>query len=84
MEVILTAVRWYASYPLSATYVMQLLAERPIEVSARTVLNGVQTFGPQLAKALSNYRRRVGRRWYGDEGFCCRGGQKRYLYRAID
>src|SRR6185503_12366626 len=55
-EVILTAVRWYASYPLSATHVMQLLAERHIDVSARTVLNWVQTFGPQSAKTLYPYR----------------------------
>jgi hypothetical protein len=38
-DVILTAVRWYAGYPLSATHVMQLLAERHSDVSARTVLN---------------------------------------------
>jgi len=82
--VIFTAVRWYASYLLSATHVMQLLAERHIDVSARTVLNWVQTFGPQLAKALYNYRRRVGRQWYVDEVFCFRGRQKRYLYRAVD
>src|SRR5215813_12957251 len=31
---------------------MQLLAERHIDVSARTVLNWVQTFGPRLAKVL--------------------------------
>jgi transposase-like protein len=83
-DVILTAVRWYASYPLSATHVMQLLAERYIDVSARTVLTWVQTFGPQLAKTLYPYRRRWGRRWYVDEVFCFRGTQKRYLYRAID
>jgi transposase-like protein len=83
-DVILTAVRWYASYPLSATHVMQLLAERHIDVSARTVLNWVQTFGPQLAKALHNHRRRWGRRWYVDEVFCFRGKQKYYLYRAVD
>jgi len=83
-DVILTAVRWYASYPLSATHVMQLLAERHIDVSARTVLNWVQTFGPQLAKALFHHRRRLGRRWYVDEVFCFRGKEKRYLYRAID
>src|SRR5262245_14509128 len=82
-EVILTAVRWYASYPLSATHVMQLLAERHIDISERTVLNWMQTFGPQLAKALQGYRRRLGRRWYVDEVFCFRGQQKRYLYRAI-
>jgi len=54
-DVILTAVRWYASYPLSATHVMQLLAERHIGVSARTLLNWGQPFGPQLAKAVSHY-----------------------------
>src|SRR5262245_32755080 len=84
VDVILTAVRWYASYPLSATHVMQLLAERHIDVSTRTVLNWVQTFGPQLTKVLHGYRRRLGRRWYVDEVFCFRGKQKRYLYRAID
>jgi transposase-like protein len=83
-DVILTAVRWYASYPLSATHVMQLLAERHIDVSARMVLKWVQTFGPQLAKALHPYRRQWGRRWYVDEVFCFRGGHKRYLYRAVD
>jgi transposase-like protein len=41
---------------------MQLLAECHIDVAARTVLKWVQTFGPQLAKALHPYRRRVGRR----------------------
>ena len=83
-DVILTAVRWYASSPLSATQVMQLLAERDIDVAARTVLKWVQTFGPQLAKAVHSHRRRLGRRWYVDEVFCFRGGQKRYLYRAVD
>ena len=38
-DVILTAVRWYASYPLSVTHVMPLLTECHIEVSARVVVN---------------------------------------------
>ncbi|MBI3302557.1 MAG: IS6 family transposase [Deltaproteobacteria bacterium] len=83
-DVILTAVRWYCSYPLSANHVMQLLAEPHIDVSARTVLTWVQTFGPRLAAAARPYRRHLGRRWWVDEVFCCHGQQKRYLYRAID
>jgi putative transposase len=63
---------------------MQLLAERHIDVSARTVLHWVQTFGPQLASVLRYHRRRVGRRWYVDEVFCFRSKHKRYLYRAVD
>jgi len=50
-EVIVTAVRWYLSYPLSARQVTELLGERGTDVSARTVLTWTQTFGPQLAGA---------------------------------
>jgi len=77
------AVRWYCSLPLSAAQVVRLLAERNIDISARTVLNWVQTFGPQLATALRKHRRRVGRQWTVDEVFCFRGKQKLYLYRAV-
>jgi transposase, IS6 family len=82
--VIVTAVRWYLSYPLSARQVTELLAERGIDVSARTVLTWTQTFGPQLATAAQRHRRRLGRRWYVDEVFLFHGAAKRYLYRAVD
>jgi putative transposase len=78
------AVRWYGSLPLSAAQVVRLLAERHIDVTARTVLNWVQMFGPQLAGALRTHRRRVGHTWTVDEVFCFRGQQKLYLYRASD
>ena len=78
------AVRWYCSLPLSAAQVVRLLAERHIDVTARTVLNWVQTFGPQLATVLRRHRRRVGRKWTVDEVFCFRGQRKLYLYRAVD
>jgi IS6 family transposase len=83
-DVILMAVRWYCSLPLSAAQVVRLLAERHIDVSARTVLNWVQTFGPRLAAVIRKHRRRVGRKWTVDEVFCFRGKQKLYLYRAVD
>ena len=83
-DVILMAVRWYCSLPLSAQQVVRLLAERHIDVTAHTVLNWVQTFGPQLAAALRLHRRRVGQHWIVDEVFCFRGKQKLYLYRAVD
>jgi transposase-like protein len=83
-EVILAAVRWYVSYPLSARQVTELLAERGVDVSPRTVLNWTQTFCPQLAVAARVHRRRLGRRWYVDEVFMFRGTEQRYLYRAVD
>ena len=83
-DVILTAVRWYLAYPLSSRQVLELLAERGIDVSHRTVLDWVQVFGPQLAGEVRRRRRPVGRRWVVDEVFLFRKGHKRYLYRAID
>jgi putative transposase len=80
------AVRWYLAHPLSGTSVMVLLAERGIDVSPRTVLRWVQTFGPLLAAEVRKHRRRPGTTWYVDEVFLFRRGgeEKRYLYRAID
>jgi putative transposase len=83
-DVILTAVRWYLAYPLSSRQVLELLAERGIDVSHRTILNWVQAFGPQLAAEARRRRRPVGMRWFVDEVFLCRKGHKLYLYRAID
>src|SRR5919202_1287578 len=83
-DVILTAVRWYLAYPLSSRQVLELLAERGIDVSHRTILDWVQAFGPQLAAEVRRRRRSVGTCWFVDEVFLFRTGQKRYLYRAID
>src|SRR5947208_3884640 len=77
-DVILMAVRWYLRHPLSATSVMELLAERGIDVSNRTVLRWVQAFGPQLAAEARKHRRPLGRRWYTDEMFFFRAGHIRW------
>ena len=83
-DVILTAVRWYLAYPLSSRQVLELLAERGIDVSHRTILDWVQVFGPQLAAEVRRRRQPVGRCWFVDEVFLFRKSEKRYLYRAID
>ena len=62
---------------------MELLAERDIDVSNRTVLRWVQAFGPQLAADARKHRRPLGRHWYVDEMFFFRGKDKWYLYRAV-
>ena len=81
---ILTAVRWYLAYLLSSRQILELLAERGIDVSQRTVLDRVQAFGPRLADEVRRRRRPVGRRWFVDEVFLFRKGKTRYLYRALD
>ena len=83
-EVILLAVRWSLSHPLSAASVMELLAERGIDVSRRTVLRWVQTFGPLLAAEVRKHRRPLSTKCYVDEVFFFRGKDKHYRYRAVD
>src|SRR5215216_1757231 len=83
-EVILLAVRWSLSHPLSATSVMELLAERGVDVSKRTVLRWVQHFGPLLAAEIRKQRRPLGTKCDVDEVFFFRGKDKHYLYRAVD
>jgi transposase-like protein len=85
-EVILMAVRRYLGHPLSARSVVVFLAEQGADVSCRTVLRWVQTFGPLLAAEVRKHRRRPGTTWYVDEVFFFRrkGKEKRYLCRAID
>src|SRR5262249_6289120 len=83
-DVLLLAVRWSLLPPRSATSVMELLAERGIDVSGRTVRRWVQTFGPLLAAEVRKHRRPLGQTCYVDEVFFFRGEEKRYLYRAVD
>jgi transposase-like protein len=83
-EVVLLAVRWSLSHPLSATRVMELLAGRGVDVSKRTVLRWVQTFGPLLAAEVRRHRRPLGTTCYVDDVFFFRGEEKRYVYRAVD
>jgi putative transposase len=70
--------------PVSSRQVLELLAERGIDVSHRTIRTWVQAFGPRLADEVRRRRRPVGRRWFVDEVFLFGKSQKRYLYRAID
>ncbi len=82
--IITLAVHWYCSFRLSAANLVALLAERGIDVSARTVLTWVQTFGPLLAEAARRRAHWIGRRWWVDEIYVRVKGQWACLYRAID
>ncbi len=62
-EVIVMAVRWYRRFRLSVADVRDLLAERGIDVSARTVLAWVHTFGPLLAAEARRHAGPLGRCW---------------------
>ncbi len=82
--VIVTAVRWYPRFRLSAADVRDMLAKRGVDVSARTILHWVRKFAPLLARAGRRAATRPGARWWCDETYVGVGEQWASLYRAID
>jgi transposase, IS6 family len=66
-EVITVAVRGYLRYALSYRDVVELLAERGIEVDHVSVYRWVQRFSPLFVEAARPCRHAPGGRWFADE-----------------
>jgi putative transposase len=84
LDVILTCVRWYVSYPLSLRNLEEMMAERGISVDHSTVHRWALKLLPVLEKAFPRHKRPVGRSWRMDETYIRIKGEWRYLYRAVD
>src|ERR1700739_2270785 len=83
-ETIVLCVRWYLTYKLSSRDLVQMMAERGIEVTHTTILRWVQRFVPEFEKRWNRYSRTVGRSWRCDETYIKVKGHWTYLYRAVD
>ena len=87
-EVIRLAVMLYIRYPLSLRQVEDLLFERGIDISHKSVRYWWNRFGSKFAAEIRK-RRINGRdysnwRWHLDEVFVRINGERRYLWRAVD
>lgn len=82
--IILCAVRMYLRYPLSYQELVDLMAERGLDVDRSTVYRWVQKFGPELSKRTEKHLKRSSLDWHVDETYIRVGGKWRYLWRAID
>jgi len=83
-EVIQHAVWLYFRFTLSFRDVEELLAQRGIDVSYETIRCWTIKFGPQIARNLKRKRPAPSPRWHLDEMVCNVGGQRMYLWRAVD
>jgi len=77
-------VRGYLRHRRSAAAVRDLVAERGVDVSARTVLHGVRRCAPLPARAGRRAATRPGVRWWCDATYVRVGGQWADRYRASD
>ena len=79
-DVIRHAVWLYLRFTLSYRDVEDLLAERGLDVSYKTMRRWVLKFGP----ALRHRRPKPGARWHLDEMVARIAGATVYLWRAVD
>ncbi len=74
----------YFRFTLGIRDMEDLLAERGIEVSREAVRIWVIKFGPLFAKNLRRRHPRPTGRWHLDEMVVKIGGERRWLWRAVD
>lgn len=83
-EVIRYVVWLYFRFTLSVRDVEELLAQRGIEVSREVVRCWANKFGPLIAANLRRRRPSPTGRWHLDEMVVRIGGERMYLWRAVD
>lgn len=82
--IIILCVRWYLTYKLSYRDLVEMMAERGVDVSHTTILRWVQSFVPEFEKRWNRYARPVDSSWRVDETYIRVRGRWTYLYRAVD
>ncbi|WP_281649090.1 IS6 family transposase [Parendozoicomonas sp. Alg238-R29] len=83
-DIILQAVRWYITYPLSLRMIKEIFAERGITVDHTTINRWVIVYAPQLEALHRKQKPAVKRSWRMDETYIKIKGRDCYLYRAVD
>ncbi len=83
-EIVAYAVWAYHRFSLSTADVEDLLAERGVIVSRETVRLWINRFGRHFATCIRRDRPRPNDKWHMDEAVITIGGQKFWLWRAID
>jgi transposase-like protein len=83
-EVIELCVRWYITYRLSYRDLVEIMAERGVQVAHTTILRWVLRYVPEYEKRWRRFLKPVGTSWRVDETYVSIRGRWHYLYRAVD
>jgi putative transposase len=85
VEIIAQAVWLYFRFPLNLRMVEDMLAARGIMVSHQTVQLWAEKFGRAFADEMRRCSSgRLGDKWHLDEAVVSIGGEKHWLWRAVD
>src|ERR1039458_2203961 len=77
-------VRWYITYRLSYRDLVEMMAERGVQVAHSTILRWVTRYVPECEKRWHRFSRFVGTSWRVDETYISIKAKWHYLYRAVD
>jgi transposase-like protein len=75
---------WYVTYKLSYRDLVEMMAERHVDVAHTTIMRWVQRYVPEFVKRWQRYAQPVGTSWRCDETYIRFKGRWVYLYRAVD
>jgi hypothetical protein len=83
-DIIELCVRWYITYRLSYRDLVEMMAERGVQVVHSTILRWVTGYVPEFVKRRSRCSKAVGTSWRVDETYISIKAKWHYLYGAID
>ena len=74
-EVVILCVRWYLRYELSLRDLVEMMAERGLDLAHTTILHWVRRYAPEFIKRWNRFGRSAGRSWRVDETYIKVRGQ---------
>jgi transposase-like protein len=83
-DVIALCVRWYLTYRPSYRDLVEMMAERGIQLAHTTVLRWVTRDVPEFEKRWKRFSKVVGSSWRVDETYISIKAKWHYPYRAVD
>jgi transposase-like protein len=83
-EVILWAVGWYLTFPISYGDLELMLQDRGVDVAHTTIFRWIQDYAQELEKRLRPHLSRSNGSWRVDKTYVRVKGRWTYLYRAVD
>ena len=83
-EIIILCVRWYLRFKLSYGDLVEMMAERGVDLAHTTIMRWIQRFVPEFEKRWNRFAYKAGRSWRVDETYVKIKGRWTYLYRAVD
>src|SRR6195952_2807542 len=83
-KVILWALRWYLTFPISYRNLALMLSDRGVVVDHSTLFRWVQAYATKLEQQVRRHLRLSTGSWRVDETYIRGKGAWTYLYRAVD